>query len=52
MMISIHQYSDDNVDLDRAVRMALVHDLAEAIVGDITPPEYYQTLPLCLMMRS
>lgn len=30
---------DDDVDVNRAVRMALVHDLAEAIVGDITPPE-------------
>jgi putative hydrolase of HD superfamily len=27
------------VDRDRLVRMALVHDLAEAIVGDITPAD-------------
>ena len=29
--------ADPTVDRDRCVRMALVHDLAEAIVGDITP---------------
>lgn len=28
---------DECVDRDRAVRMALVHDLAECVVGDITP---------------
>lgn len=28
-----------NVDLDRALRMALVHDLAESITGDRTPED-------------
>jgi putative hydrolase of HD superfamily len=26
-----------NLDMNRCIQMALVHDLAEAIVGDITP---------------
>jgi putative hydrolase of HD superfamily len=29
--------SDAGVDAGRCTRMALVHDVAEAIVGDITP---------------
>ena len=29
--------ADDRIDRDRAVRIALVHDLAEVRVGDITP---------------
>uniref|UniRef100_A0A914VYV6 5'-deoxynucleotidase HDDC2 n=1 Tax=Plectus sambesii TaxID=2011161 RepID=A0A914VYV6_9BILA len=29
--------NDGSVDRDRCIRMALVHDLGEAIVGDITP---------------
>eukprot|EP00051_Salpingoeca_urceolata_P004580 m.66089 g.66089 ORF g.66089 m.66089 type:complete len:169 (-) comp13711_c0_seq2:202-708(-) len=29
--------ADDGIKYDRCVRMAIVHDLAEAIVGDITP---------------
>lgn len=29
--------SDCGVDAQRCIRMALVHDIAEAIVGDITP---------------
>jgi len=28
------------LDADKCVRMALVHDLAEAVVGDITPEEF------------
>lgn len=28
---------DSELDLARCIRMALVHDLGEAIVGDITP---------------
>ena len=28
---------DDGTDADKCVRMALVHDLAECVVGDITP---------------
>lgn len=26
-----------NLDMNRCLQMALIHDLAEAIVGDITP---------------
>jgi putative hydrolases of HD superfamily len=29
--------TDSGVDTSRCIRMALVHDIAEAIVGDITP---------------
>ncbi|KAH0476418.1 MAG: hypothetical protein KVP17_001326 [Porospora cf. gigantea B] len=29
--------SDPSVDRDRCIKMCLVHDLAEALVGDITP---------------
>lgn len=29
--------STDNVDTNRVMRMCLVHDLAESVVGDITP---------------
>lgn len=29
--------SDETVDKDKLVKMAVVHDLAEAVVGDITP---------------
>jgi putative hydrolase of HD superfamily len=29
--------SNPSVDRDRCIRMALVHDLAESIVGDLTP---------------
>lgn len=29
--------NDGSVDRDKCIRMALVHDLGEAIVGDITP---------------
>ena len=32
--------SSDGIDPFRAVQVALVHDLAEAIVGDITPTQY------------
>jgi len=27
------------IDRDRCVKMALIHDMAEALVGDITPPD-------------
>jgi putative hydrolase of HD superfamily len=36
-MIAMLLSKDADVDGDKAVKMALVHDLAEAIVGDITP---------------
>lgn len=28
---------EENIDKDKAVKIALVHDMAEALVGDITP---------------
>jgi putative hydrolase of HD superfamily len=28
---------DNDVDVDKCIKMSIVHDLAEAIVGDITP---------------
>ena len=31
--------TDKELDKDRLMKMCLVHDLAEATVGDITPPE-------------
>ena len=31
--------TDPNVDRNRLMKICLVHDLAEALVGDITPPE-------------
>ncbi|KAK6337872.1 hypothetical protein TWF696_001350 [Orbilia brochopaga] len=30
---------DDSVDRDRCIRMALVHDIAESVVGDFTPSD-------------
>lgn len=30
---------DAGIDKDRCVKMALIHDMAEALVGDITPPD-------------
>lgn len=30
-------FSDDEVDRNKLIKMALVHDVAECIVGDITP---------------
>jgi len=37
MALLVAPQSDEGVDADRCVRMALVHDLAECVVGDITP---------------
>src|SRR5688572_18630570 len=31
---------DDNIDILRAIQISLVHDLAESLVGDITPTQY------------
>ena len=31
--------ADDTVDKDKAVKMALVHDMAESVVGDLTPDD-------------
>lgn len=37
MAIMASMIQDDSIDKFKAVKMALVHDMAEAIVGDITP---------------
>lgn len=29
----------ENIEKDRCVKLALIHDMAEALVGDITPPD-------------
>ena len=31
--------SEDGIDIHRAIQVALVHDLAESLVGDITPDD-------------
>jgi putative hydrolase of HD superfamily len=36
-MAMVGAFSSSGVDTNRCIRMALVHDLAEATVGDITP---------------
>lgn len=28
---------EENIEKDRCVKLALIHDMAEALVGDITP---------------
>jgi hypothetical protein len=30
---------ETGIDRDRCVKLALIHDMAEALVGDITPPD-------------
>ena len=30
---------EHKVDKDRCIKLAIVHDMAEALVGDITPPD-------------
>lgn len=30
---------EENIEKDRCVKLALIHDMAEALVGDITPPD-------------
>jgi putative hydrolase of HD superfamily len=37
MAVLAFMLNDGSVDRDKCIRMALVHDLAESIVGDITP---------------
>jgi putative hydrolase of HD superfamily len=32
-----------NIDINRVIRLCLVHDIAESIVGDLTPKEAVQT---------
>jgi 5'-deoxynucleotidase YfbR-like HD superfamily hydrolase len=42
MMIYILAHTlaqDDSFDQNKCVRMALVHDMGEAIIGDITPAD-------------
>jgi putative hydrolase of HD superfamily len=36
-MLSLLSEEDDELDIAKCVQMAVVHDLAEATVGDITP---------------
>ena len=36
-MLSLLSEEDDQLDIAKCVQMAVVHDLAEAVVGDITP---------------
>lgn len=36
-MLSLLSEEDDRLDIAKCVQMAVVHDLAEATVGDITP---------------
>ena len=37
MAIMVCMIQDDEIDKFKAIKMALVHDMAEALVGDITP---------------
>ena len=37
MSIISMSISDDKIDKNKLIKMAMVHDLAEAVVGDITP---------------
>ncbi|KAH0608559.1 uncharacterized protein H6S33_001693 [Morchella sextelata] len=30
---------EENINKDRCVKLALIHDMAEALVGDLTPPD-------------
>lgn len=36
-LLSLLFHNDKNINFDKCVKMALLHDLAEAVVGDITP---------------
>jgi putative hydrolase of HD superfamily len=47
---------DPNLDRDRLIKMAIIHDVAEAVVGDLTPDdpvsrEEKATLERCAMMN-
>lgn len=37
MAVMVCMIQDDSIDKFKAIKMALVHDMAEALVGDITP---------------
>ncbi|KAI3657264.1 hypothetical protein MP638_005275 [Amoeboaphelidium occidentale] len=39
LMVLFLQSNDDQVDANKCLRMALVHDLQECLVGDITPTD-------------
>lgn len=36
-MAVLGMFAPEGIDKDRCVKIALVHDLAEAVVGDLTP---------------
>ena len=45
LMSMIASFSDGRLDTNRCIQLALIHDLAEAKVGDITPHcKYWSTL--------
>jgi 5'-deoxynucleotidase YfbR-like HD superfamily hydrolase len=50
--------SDAGVDQTRCIKMSIVHDVAESIVGDITPHckvfvcEFLHTCPACCPSSS
>ena len=50
LMGMIASFSDGTLDTNRCIKLALIHDLAEAKVGDITPHcKYsYETNHLCV----
>lgn len=33
---------EHKVDKDRCIKLAIIHDMAEALAGDITPPDNIQ----------
>ena len=37
LMAMISSFSNGKIDTNRCIQLALIHDLAEAQVGDITP---------------
>lgn len=39
MSIMVQLIQDSSINKDKCIRMALVHDMAEAITGDITPDD-------------
>lgn len=39
MSIMVQLIQDSSIDKNKCIKMALVHDMAEAITGDITPDD-------------
>lgn len=39
LIVLLHSLARKDIDTGKAVTMALIHDLAEAIVGDVTPAD-------------